>query len=45
MKELGFEKTRKRVFDGSQKTVFMGIRFKNLYNEKANTKNVDEIPF
>lgn len=45
MKELGFEKTRKRVFDGSQKTVFAGIRFKNLYNEETSTKNVDEIPF
>lgn len=45
MHELGFEKTRKRVFDGSKKTIFVGIRFKNLHTEEPEIKDVDEIPF
>ena len=44
MHELGFEKARKRIFDGSQKSVFVGIRFKNQ-TEDIVESDAEEIPF
>jgi len=44
MQEMGFEKTRIRVFGGNQRTVFLGLRYKNDI-QKPTENELDEIPF